>query len=149
MTSLVSQVPAAPAGIARAHFAQRLSLETDCADVHASMACGVAAGFVLLDVRGPHAYAQSHLPGAISLPYREMTLERMAHWPDGTLFVVYCAGPHCNAADWGAMRLAELNRPVKLMIGGMTGWVDEGFAYAAGGAPAATAAAAERTGYPL
>jgi rhodanese-related sulfurtransferase len=62
---------------------------------------------------------------------------------------VYCAGPHCNAADWGAMRLAELNRPVKLMIGGMTGWADEGFAYAAGGAPAATAAAAERAGYPL
>jgi hypothetical protein len=31
--------------------------------------------------------------------------------------------------------LAELKRPVKLMLGGMTGWADEGFAFAAGDAP--------------
>ena len=44
------------------------------------------------------------------------------------IFVVYCAGPHCNGAHRGAVRLARLGRPVKLMIGGITGWVDEGFA---------------------
>ena len=59
----------------------------------------------------------------------------MGAWPAGTLFVVYCAGPHCNGADRGALRLAELKRPVKLMLGGMTGWADEGFAFAAGDAP--------------
>ena len=37
------------------------------------------------------------------------------------------AGPHCNGAHRGAERLARLGRPVKLMIGGITGWVDEGF----------------------
>ena len=26
-----------------------------------------------------------------------------------------------------ALRLAQLGRPVKVMIGGMTGWLDEGF----------------------
>ncbi len=59
----------------------------------------------------------------------------MAEWPTDTLFVVYCAGPHCNGADRAALRLAELGRPVKLMLGGITGWADEGFAFASGDAP--------------
>jgi rhodanese-related sulfurtransferase len=41
--------------------------------------------------------------------------------------VVYCAGPHCNAAEKAAIRLAKRGRPVKKMIGGITGWLDEGF----------------------
>jgi len=43
------------------------------------------------------------------------------------LFVVYCAGPHCNGANKAAVKLAQLGRPVKEMIGGLTGWIDEGF----------------------
>jgi rhodanese-related sulfurtransferase len=59
-----------------------------------------------------------------------MTQARMAEWPAETLFVVYCAGPHCNGTDKAALRLAKLGRSVKVMIGGMTGWADEGFALA-------------------
>jgi hypothetical protein len=33
--------------------------------------------------------------------------------------VVYCAGPHCNATEKAAIRLAKLGRPVKKMIGGL------------------------------
>ena len=51
----------------------------------------------------------------------------MAQYPRETIFVVYCAGPHCNGAHRGALRLARLGRPVKLMIGGVTGWLDEGY----------------------
>lgn len=135
--SNVASTPAATSADALAHFARRLSLETDCADVHEAMtrAGSPPPGFVLLDVRGPAAYARSHVPGALSLPHRQMTAERMAAWPADTLFVVYCAGPHCNGADRAGLRLAELGRPVKLMLGGMTGWADEGFAFASGEAP--------------
>ena len=35
-------------------------------------------------------------------------------WPDDTLFVVYCAGPHCNGADRAALKLAGRGRPVKI-----------------------------------
>jgi rhodanese-related sulfurtransferase len=56
----------------------------------------------------------------------------METWPRETLFVTYCAGPHCNGADRGALRLARLGRPVKNMVGGITGWLDEGFELAAG-----------------
>jgi rhodanese-related sulfurtransferase len=43
------------------------------------------------------------------------------------VFVVYCAGPHCNGANKAAVKLAALGYPVKEMIGGVTGWLDEGF----------------------
>jgi rhodanese-related sulfurtransferase len=129
--SSVSDIPAAPAPQTAAHFAGRLAFETDCADVHAAFEAG-QVDFVLLDVRGPNAFARGHVPGALNLPHRQMNAERMAEWPAETLFVVYCAGPHCNGGDRAALRLAQLGRPVKLMIGGITGWADEGFAFATG-----------------
>jgi hypothetical protein len=50
----------------------------------------------------------------------------------GTCPCGYSAGPHCNGALRGAIRLARLGRPVKIMTGGVTGWLDEGFALASG-----------------
>ena len=138
--SFVSAIPAAASADAAAHFAARLSLETDCADVGASMKAG-EKDFVLLHVVGtPQAYARRHVPGALHLRHAEITAERMAAWPADTLFVVYCAGPHCNGADRAALKLATLGRPVKLMIGGITGWADEGLAFATGDDPGVVAA---------
>jgi rhodanese-related sulfurtransferase len=97
-------------------------------------------GFVLIDVRSPQLYAQRHVPGAINLPHGKMTATRMAAWPAETVFVVYCAGPHCNGADRAVLRLARLRLPVKVMIGGVAGWADEGFAFASGAEPGAVAA---------
>ena len=37
---------------------------------------------------------------------------------------------HCNGANKAALRLARLGLPVKMMIGGITGWLDEGFSLA-------------------
>ena len=127
MPSPVAAVPAAPAAQALSHFEDSLRFETDCWDVHHSLATG-QADFVLLDVRGPDAFAQGHVPGALHLPHGKITEGRMREFPDGTLFVACCAGPHCNGAARGAIRLARLGRPVKIMIGGVTGWIDEGFA---------------------
>ena len=130
--SFVTDYPAASPEDAVAHFLSRLSLETDCADVHHAQANN-QQDFVLLHVVGsPETYARRHLPAAIHLPHRDITPERMAQWPAETLFVVYCAGPHCNGADQAALKLARLGRPVKIMIGGITGWQDEGFAFASG-----------------
>jgi rhodanese-related sulfurtransferase len=87
-----------------------------------------AADFVLLDVRGPEQFAAGHVPGARNLPHRKIVAGKLGDHPADTLFVVYCAGPHCNGAARAAIRLARLGRPVKLMIGGIAGWRDEGFA---------------------
>ena len=55
-----------------------------------------------------------------------MTTSRMAEFPKDKLFVVYCAGPRCNGANKAALHLARLGLPVKMMIDGITGWLDEG-----------------------
>jgi rhodanese-related sulfurtransferase len=142
MPSNVALVPAAASAEALLHFSRKLGFETDCWDVHDALS-READDFVLLDVRSPSHYADGHVPGAISLPHGKITARKMAEWPEGTLFVTYCAGPHCNGADKGALRLAQLGLPVKLMIGGVTGWLDEGFVLAAGEAPGTVVRTAE------
>jgi rhodanese-related sulfurtransferase len=127
MSSSVTQIPAAQSAVALEHFESALRFETDCWDVHDAVAQG-QHDFVLLDVRSHELYAQGHVPGAISLPHRKIIESAMARFSNDTMFVVYCAGPHCNGAHRGAIRLAKLGRPVKMMIGGITGWIDEGFA---------------------
>ena len=136
MPSPVAAVPAAPSQVALSHFESSLQFETDCWDVNHSLTTD-QHDFVLLDVRGPDAYAAGHVPGAIHLPHGKITEGKMREFPDGTLFVTYCAGPHCNGATRGAIRLARLGRPAKIMIGGVTGWIDEGFALATADATAA------------
>lgn len=130
-TSSITETPAASPDAAVAHFTGLLSFETDCWDVHDAMA-NDRADFVLLDVRSDAAYAAGHASGAVSMPRARITDECLQAYPTDTVFVVYCNGPHCNGADKAALRLARLGRPVKKMIGGVAGWLDEGFDLVAG-----------------
>lgn len=129
MPSFVSEIPTADPETVLRHFKAKLAFETDCNDVFRSVESG-KMDFVLLDVRGPKLYARRHVPSALNLPAGKMTVRKMAEWPDDTLFVVYCAGPHCNGTDKAAYRLAELGKRAKVMIGGITGWADEGYGFA-------------------
>ncbi len=130
MPTAVTAIAAAPSDHARDHFSSEFAYETDCWDVHDGLSRG--PDFVLLDVRGPALFAAGHVPGAINLPHGKITRSKLEQWPQETLFVTYCAGPHCNGAARGALRIAQLDRPVKIMAGGITGWLDEGFALAHG-----------------
>lgn len=127
MSSVVSRIPAASSEAALAHFRLLLAFETDCWDVHFVLS-NMRQDFVLVDVRSEVLFAQGHIANAVNIPHKKITADNLAVYPMDTLFVVYCAGPHCNGTEKGAMKLAELKRPVKKMIGGVTGWLDEGFA---------------------
>jgi rhodanese-related sulfurtransferase len=131
MVNAVTEVPAAAPEEAIRHFESAFRFETDCWDTHEAMQ-RPDPGFVLVDARGPELYARGHVPGAVNIPHRKIIGSRMAMYPRSTLFVTYCAGPHCNGAARAAARLARLGFPVKLMTGGITGWVDEGFALESG-----------------
>jgi rhodanese-related sulfurtransferase len=124
--SLVLEHPFAAREDAIRHFAGRLGVETDPSDVYADYIAGVS-DFVLLDPRSRAAYGAAHLPGAVSLPHREIDEQTTATYPKETLFVVYCWSPACNAGTKAALRLARLGSPVKEMIGGFEYWVKEGF----------------------
>lgn len=126
MTNAVTAAPAAPPESVIAHFEAELSFETDCWDTHDALQ-QPEPGFVLLDVRSPALFAAGHVPGAVNLPHGKIIGSKLAQWPQDMMFVTYCAGPHCNGAARGALRIARLGRPVKIMVGGVTGWLDEGF----------------------
>jgi rhodanese-related sulfurtransferase len=129
MTSTVTVIPPADPEAALAHFSALLTLETDCWDVHEAMTTG-RQDFVLLQTSAsPESFAAEHIPGAIHLHHSLMSEATLAAWPMDTTFVVYCAGPHCNGADRGAINLSRLGRRVKKMIGGKAGWIDEGFTF--------------------
>ncbi len=126
MSSAVSRPPAASSEQALQHFSSRLQYETDCWDVHHAIS-NDRQDFVLLDVRSELSFGQGHIDAAVNLPHQKINEQTLEKYPADTLFVVYCAGPHCNATEKAAIRLAQLGRPVKKMIGGVTGWLDEGF----------------------
>ena len=131
MSSAVSRPAAAQSEIALQHFQSLLEFETDCWDVHHAISNN-RMDFVLVDVRGEELYQKGHIEKAISLPHPRINESNLDSFDEGTLFVVYCAGPHCNATEKAAIRLAKLGRPVKKMIGGVMGWLDEGFELVSG-----------------
>lgn len=124
--SVVTNVTPAPSTQAQNHFESLLAFETDCWDVHHAIS-NKRMDFVLLDVRGEELYQAGHLPEATHFPHSRLNTDNLKDFAPDTIFVVYCAGPHCNGADKAALRLAKLERPVKKMLGGITGWLDEGF----------------------
>jgi rhodanese-related sulfurtransferase len=138
MSNAVTQIPAAAPEHAASHFETQFTFETDCWDTHAAIGGG-SPGFVLLDVRSPALFATGHIRGAVNLPHAKIIAAKLSEYPKSTLFVAYCAGPHCNGAARAALRLARLGFAVKIMAGGVTGWIDEGFELHDGIRPAADA----------
>jgi rhodanese-related sulfurtransferase len=124
--SPVTENRAAAAQEAYAHFAAKLSFESDPADVAAAMEEG-NVDFLLIDTRKQGHYTKSHLPGAINVPQTGITAEWLAQLPQDKLLITYCWGPACNGSTKAAMKIAALGRPVKELIGGFQYWVREGW----------------------
>jgi rhodanese-related sulfurtransferase len=123
-TSPVTAFDFAAAAETERYFEARLAHETDCSDVWKAIDEGTI-DFVIADCRTLGSYTKTHLPGAVSLPWVEITEERIRDLPNIPI-VTYCWGPSCNAATKGALRLARLGRQVKEMIGGLEYWIREG-----------------------
>jgi len=110
---------------AAAHFARRLTVETDVSDVHAALRTG-SPRFVLLDSRSAEAWEQGHVPGAVHLPGREIGARATAELDRSVPVVTYCWGPGCNGATRAALALAQLGYRVREMLGGFEYWAREG-----------------------
>ena len=90
------------------------------------------------DPAARQAFAREHIPGAISLPHREMDAETTRAIDRKTLVVTYCDGIGCNASTKGALKLSQLGFKVKELIGGLDWWRRDGYATAGAQARAGT-----------
>ena len=112
-------------GETAAVMADKLRFHTDSWDLSVDLKAGSDA-IVVIDARSREAYAASHIPGALSLPHREMTIEPAARLDAAKVYVVYCDGIGCNASTKGAYQLARLGFRAKELLGGLDWWRRDG-----------------------
>lgn len=106
------------------YFTAKLALETDASDVYAAQKNGDR--FVLVDVRGPEAWAQGRIVGAVHMPHQEIAARAADELDPDVPVVVYCWSPGCNGGAKGALAFARLGYSVREMIGGYEYWIREG-----------------------
>jgi rhodanese-related sulfurtransferase len=106
------------------HYRSKLEFEIDSWDLKLARESGER--IIVVDARSRQAFVREHIPGAISLPHREMSRESTAVIDREALVVAYCDGIGCNASTKGALRMAELGFRVKELIGGLDWWKRDG-----------------------
>lgn len=102
----------------------------------ATVQAGVAAGtLTLVDVRQPHEFAPSHIPGAVNLPLSDFDPQAVPR-EAGKQLVIYCkSGMRANDA---CQRLVKAGFDgVTCFEGGMSDWERSGFATEGSSAAAA------------
>ncbi|MCY4435813.1 MAG: rhodanese-like domain-containing protein [Chloroflexi bacterium] len=109
-----------------AYYQAKLAYEMDSADLYEAM--GRDDRIVVVDGRAASAYATEHIPGAISLPHRQISSESTAALDKSQTYVCYCDGIGCNASTKTALKLLELGFQVRELIGGLDWWKRDGYA---------------------
>jgi rhodanese-related sulfurtransferase/DNA-binding transcriptional ArsR family regulator len=86
---------------------------------------------VVLDVRPASEHAAGHVPGAVSIPVRELR-RRLAELPPDQEIVAYCRGPFCAFAHEAVDLLREEGYLARRLEDGWPEWEAEGLAVARG-----------------
>ncbi|MDA0640992.1 MULTISPECIES: ArsR/SmtB family transcription factor [Nonomuraea] len=95
------------------------SYETVTADELAARLADPAT--LVLDVRSPGAFAAGHVPGAVSVPLRELE-ERLGELPGGKEIIAYCGGPYCVVSPRAVELLRGHGFRARPLEGGLTAW---------------------------
>lgn len=119
------------------HYIDKLAYETDSWDLKVALEAG--ENVIVIDARAAPAYDAEHIPGAINLPHRLMSLDTTAHLDRSALVVTYCDGIGCNASTKGALAMTRLGFRVKELMGGLDWWKRDGHPTAIAEAPCTTA----------
>ncbi len=117
-------------------YKDKLTYEMDPSDLYEAFETNTS--YIALDTRKAFSYEKEHIPTAINIPHREMTLKSIAHLDKTKTYVCYCDGIGCNASTKGALKMTKLGFKVKELIGGIEWWKLDGYAtsgkYATSGA---------------
>lgn len=84
-----------------------------------------AGEVTLIDVRPPEEYAAGHLPSAINVPLKELTI-RLDSLPRKQEIVAYCRGPYCVLAFEAVARLRRRGLKARRLEDGYPEWVGAG-----------------------
>ena len=107
-------------------YEQKLAYEIDSWDLFEVINKGEK--IKIIDTRSTTAFAIEHIPQAINLPHREMTIENTKDFSKEYLYVTYCDGIGCNASTKGALNLTKLGFKVKELLGGLDWWKRDAYA---------------------
>jgi len=124
-TSAVLEYGAPEPGETASVMADKLRFHTDAWDLSVDLKAKHPL-IVVIDARSRDAYAQAHIPGAVSFPHREMTRAWTRHLDPDKVYVVYCDGIGCNASTKGAYKLSQLGFRAKELLGGLDWWRRDG-----------------------
>ncbi|MEV7039068.1 rhodanese-like domain-containing protein [Amycolatopsis sp. NPDC051061] len=126
-TARTLTVPAPAPEVAMNYFGAELAFEVDPDDLVRDLEAGHTDGYVVVETRAEEAFKAARIPGAINLPYKDMTAETTARLDKRLVYICYCESINCNAATKGALKLAELGFQVKRLSGGITSWIAAGY----------------------
>jgi rhodanese-related sulfurtransferase len=76
---------------------------------------------LVLDVRPAEEYAAGHIPGAVSIPFDQLT-SRIAELPGNAEIVAYCRGRFCVFAHDAVRTLVANGRTARRLQDGMLEW---------------------------
>jgi rhodanese-related sulfurtransferase len=79
----------------------------------------------VIDVRTEADYARGHIPGAISVPIREMAA-RVQELGGHHMIVAYCQGPYCVSSPKAVRLMTEAGHTARILHGGWTAWARAG-----------------------
>jgi rhodanese-related sulfurtransferase/DNA-binding MarR family transcriptional regulator len=89
---------------------------------------------IVLDVRPLEEYRAGHIPGAVSIPLKELR-SQLAKLPRSREIVAYCRGPYCVLAVEAVKLLRARGFRAVRMEHGVPEWRAEGFPVAVGAEP--------------
>jgi len=118
--------------IARAFVEKRGSLEP--IDRHLLLERIRNGEVTILDVRPAEEYRAAHIPGAVSVPLKELE-ERLGSLPREREVVAYCRGPYCVLAPEAVKLLRARGYEAVALGDGVAEWRARGLPVTAGEAP--------------
>ncbi|MCL4421514.1 MAG: rhodanese-like domain-containing protein [Candidatus Thermoplasmatota archaeon] len=80
-------------------------------------------GFTLVDILGKASYEDSHIKGAISVPFDELE-DHGWEILGGRKVITYCHGPSCEASEIAARILRDHGIEAYAYRGGLEEWTD-------------------------
>ncbi len=108
-----------------AFYENKLAYEMDPADLFSALEND--ENIVVIDARQKFGYDKEHIPTAINIPHKEMSIESTQHLDKDKTYICYCDGIGCNASTKGALNMAKLGFEVKELIGGIEWWKFDGY----------------------